>query len=229
MNIVIATIKSWNIENAILLQKKYKGIHQISIITDRNELSIKNLTDLDPTYIFFPHWSHIISSDIYNKFNCILFHMTDLPFGRGGSPLQNLIVRGLTETRISAIKVVREIDAGPIYMKKPLLLNGSADEILREASKIIFMDMIPEIINKELSPTTQEGRIVAFKRRKPSDSELDFNISPSQLYDYIRMLDAEGYPNAFVKLENYKLFFTQAHIKDDIITAKVVIRRCLDE
>ncbi len=49
------------------------------------------------------------------NFNCVVFHMTDLPFGRGGSPLQNLISRGIYKTKISAIKVVKEIDAGPIY------------------------------------------------------------------------------------------------------------------
>ena len=42
--------------------------------------------------------------------------MTDLPFGRGGSPLQNLIVRGYKETMLSAIKCVGEVDAGPIYI-----------------------------------------------------------------------------------------------------------------
>ena len=46
--------------------------------------------------------------------------MTDLPYGRGGSPLQNLIVRGHKHTMISAIKCVKELDAGPIYLKKPL-------------------------------------------------------------------------------------------------------------
>ena len=44
--------------------------------------------------------------------------MTDLPFGRGGSPLQNLIVRGFEETMTSAIKVTKGIDTGDIYLKE---------------------------------------------------------------------------------------------------------------
>ena len=31
--------------------------------------------------------------EIHENYKCIIFHMTDLPFGRGGSPLQNLISR----------------------------------------------------------------------------------------------------------------------------------------
>ena len=50
--------------------------------------------------------------------------MTDLPYGRGGSPLQNLIVRGWKETKVLALKVVEELDAGPIYYKKRLAYMG---------------------------------------------------------------------------------------------------------
>jgi len=44
--------------------------------------------------------------------------MTDLPFGRGGSPLQNLIERGIKKTKISAIKVDGGIDTGDIFFKR---------------------------------------------------------------------------------------------------------------
>ena len=48
--------------------------------------------------------------------------MTDVPFGRGGSPLQNLISRGIYETKISAFRCVAEMDAGPVYPKRPFSL-----------------------------------------------------------------------------------------------------------
>ncbi len=37
--------------------------------------------ELKPRYVFFPHWSHIIPQDIYENFECVIFHMTDFPFG----------------------------------------------------------------------------------------------------------------------------------------------------
>lgn len=63
--------------------------------------------------------------------------MTDLPYGRGGSPLQNLIKRNIENTKISAIKVVKDLDAGDIYLKRDLNLNGTADEILGLGGTII--------------------------------------------------------------------------------------------
>ena len=62
--------------------------------------------------------------------------MTDLPFGRGGSPLQNLVERGIYETKVSAIRCCKELDGGDVYMKKPLSLWGTAEEIYLRAAEL---------------------------------------------------------------------------------------------
>jgi len=51
-------------------------------------------------------------------------------FRKGGSPLQNLIERGIKKTKISAIKVDGGIDTGDIFFKRDLDLYGTAEEIL---------------------------------------------------------------------------------------------------
>ncbi len=40
------------------------------------------------------------------KFECVCFHMTDVPYGRGGSPLQNLIIREPQEYETDRVKNV---------------------------------------------------------------------------------------------------------------------------
>ena len=39
MKIIIATIKSWNIERAYAMQKQYEGIHEIRIFTKKEDLT----------------------------------------------------------------------------------------------------------------------------------------------------------------------------------------------
>ncbi len=229
MRIILCTLKSWNISYAQKLINYHNSEHQFRLISEKNEFSNEEISNFQPDFIFFPHWSYIIPEEIYSKYNCVVFHMTDLPYGRGGSPLQNLIVNGLEETKISAIKVVKELDAGPIYMKYPLSLYGSAEEIYMRASKIIFQKMIPEIITKSIVPVEQEGEIVAFKRRKPEDGELLPTMSLDTAYDYIRMLDAEGYPNSFIQYGNLKLSFSRATKKNGKIVADVEIEEINNE
>ncbi|MDE7322999.1 MAG: methionyl-tRNA formyltransferase [Lachnospiraceae bacterium] len=227
MRIIIATIKSWNIERAQVLQKKYEGMHDIVIYTAREELSVSNVCDFKPDYIFLPHWSYMIPKEITDNWECVVFHMTDLPYGKGGSPLQNLIVRGHKETKISAIQVTERLDGGPIYMKHALSLEGSAQEIFVRCSEIIFREMIPQLLQEKITPIPQEGEPVIFKRRKPEDSEITSDMEMNTIYDYIRMLDAEGYPQAFIRFGDYRLEFTDAAVSGDgqELSARVVFRK----
>ncbi|MCD6442964.1 MAG: methionyl-tRNA formyltransferase [Thermotogae bacterium] len=216
---IVATIKSWNIENAIKLSKKY----EVYLITEKEDLTFERVREINPRYIFFPHWSWKIPKEILENYECVVFHMTDLPFGRGGSPLQNLIVRKIYRTKISAIKVVEELDAGPIYMKEDLCLHGGAEEIYMRASRIIFEKMIPHIIENEPIPKPQEGEVITFRRRKPEEGDISNLRSLDDVYDYIRMLDAEGYPPAFLEVGNLRLEFTRAVRKHGYVMADVKI------
>ncbi len=192
------------------------------LISDPKALTAEKLALINPRFIFFPHWSHRINSIIYEQFECVIFHMTDLPFGRGGSPLQNLIARGIYETKICALKCVEEIDAGPVYLKRPLSLHGSAEEIYLRATALIE-DMIVEILEKLPEPIPQEGMPTVFKRRRPEEGNLAAAQSLKQAFDLIQMLDAEGYPNAFLNVGPFKLEFTRASMRSSQVVADVRI------
>jgi methionyl-tRNA formyltransferase len=135
-----------------------------------------------------------------------------------------LIVRGHKETKISALKCVSDVDAGPIFLKRPLSLEGSAEVILRRASSIIE-EMIAYIIVERPEPTPQVGEITKFSRRGPKDGDIEKCQSIEEVYDYIRMLDAVGYPSAFLDAERLRLEFSQAKLKEDYVEAVVRIRR----
>lgn len=127
MNYILLTEKTWHDELFEQLAKR-DGENWRRVKT-REDFNAEFLADFQPTKIFIPHWSYIIPATIFDEHECVVFHMTDLPYGRGGSPLQNLIVRGHKDTRISAIKVSDGIDTGPVYLKSPLSLEGTAHEI----------------------------------------------------------------------------------------------------
>jgi methionyl-tRNA formyltransferase len=204
----ILSEKSWNQSLVQSLSQVNKPINWI-LIDSEKDFNKTFLEQNNVTKIFIPHWSSIIPENIYSQYECVVFHMTDLPYGRGGSPLQNLVVRGHTETKISALRVVKELDAGPIYLKSDLSLSGTAQEIFIRANKIIEQ-MIGTIVVKDLKSKAQEGEIVKFKRRKKEDSNIAEITELEKVYDYIRMLDADGYPHAFVETENFKLEFSKA-------------------
>jgi methionyl-tRNA formyltransferase len=198
--------------------------YQVVRLRNRQELSREALERVDPAFVFFPHWPWMIPADIYSRFACVIFHMTDLPYGRGGSPLQNLILRGHRETTISAFVCEEHVDAGAVYLKRPLSLAGTAEEILLRASAVIE-NMIVEIVERRPTPVPQLGAVVAFRRRIPDEGDLAPLRELGQVYDYIRMLDGEGYPRAFVRTSHLHLEFSDARCEGEFIEARVRIRK----
>lgn len=223
---VIATTKSWNIDNAYKLKSRYPD-EDFFLITEKEDLTKSFLAEKRPQYVFFPHWSWIIPPEIYENYRCVVFHMTDLPYGRGGSPLQNLIVRGIYKTKVSAIAVEEGIDTGAIYFKESMdISSGNADDILTRVSDIVFEKIIPRFIGKEPVSVKQEGEIVVFKRRTPNESEIPDGLSQRQLYDYIRMLDGEGYPTAYKDIGDIRIYFRNAQLVGETVrTETSIIKR----
>ena len=220
MNYIIACNRHW-CESLTEILEAETG-HKFHLIANKDGLTMEVVEKINPEYIFFPHWSSIIPEGIYSKYECVIFHMTDLPYGRGGSPLQNLIVRGHQETMLSALKSEEELDAGPIYLKEKLSLHGSAEEIYIRASKQIET-MIVKILSEKPEPIEQEGEILSFKRRNPEQGDWSEASSLEEIFDTIRMLDATGYPPAFIEVGPYKLEFSRASLKTDEVIADVKI------
>jgi methionyl-tRNA formyltransferase len=221
-NYIVATIKPWNIVAFNQVVKRLPG--NWFLFTDPQDLTKEAIQKIAPRYIFFPHWSWKVSSEILEHAECICFHSSDLPYGRGGSPIQNLILEGYTETKLTALRMTNELDAGPIYMKLPIDLTGNAQTIFETIASHVF-DMIAEIVAKEPEPVPQVGQVKVFKRRAPEQSQIPINLPLTKLYDHIRMLDADTYPRAFIDYGEIRFEFTNAVLGQDKVEAQVVITR----
>jgi methionyl-tRNA formyltransferase len=203
-----------------VISRSYSG--EWHFIGSFDELSMEKLGKINPRYIFFLHWSWKVPDDIIANYECVCFHMTDVPYGRGGSPLQNLLIRGHRHTKLTALRMTHDFDAGPVYLQEELCLSGGAEEIYLSATRL-SAHMIKSIIDKNLEPVPQTGDVVIFPRRQPAESEIPDLPSLEALHDFIRMLDAAGYPKAFLNYGKYRLEFSRAALYDGRIVADVTI------
>ena len=218
---IVATIKDWHLNEFSKRTLEKKGY---ILIDSREKLTLNLLREINPSYIFFPHWSWIVPQEIIDEFDCICFHSTDVPYGRGGSPIQNLIIRGHQTTKISALKMIKELDAGPVYLKRELSLVGRAQNIFENSAQIIF-DMIELIVENNPIPQEQIGESTIFNRRTNDENQLPMTGDLELLYNHIRMLDAESYPKSFIEYGDYKLEFDHAKLEPEYLQATIRIRR----
>ena len=196
-------------------KKYYRSLGKSFYFEDK--LILQKVKKISPDIIFFIHWSKKVEPEIFNNFLCIQFHSSNLPKFKGGSPIQNQIIRGKKISRITAFKMNNKIDSGDICLKKKLSLNGSAEQIFKRMEKI-SISMIKILAKKKvINFQKQKGNSSYFKRRRPNESLINANknLNLNKIYDFIRMLDAPNYPKAYIKLQKYKILFESVKKRDN--------------
>lgn len=182
----------------------------------------EELSQIHPsTYnlIFFVGWSEIISDRIIRENNSICLHPSDLPYYRGGSPIQHQIQSGESKSKISFFIMNDKLDAGDIVSQVQFSLEGNLsnvfDSIIDSASK-----EIPKIVERFESKNLTQIQQASYpyrphKRRKPEHSEIKVSdllyLSAKEIHDKIRSLQ-DPYPNAYIKLrDGSKLYLDNSH------------------
>jgi len=130
----------------------------------------------------------------------IVIHASDLPEGKGFSPLQWQIREGKSEIVLSLFKAVADVDAGEVFYKVKLSLLGN--ELLnemREKMALTIIKMCERFVSDfpNVSATPQLGDETFYRRLNEGDDELDINKSINEIMDQLRASDFENYPPYF--------------------------------
>jgi len=200
---------------------------ELTEITNKADLNLENLKKINPRYVFFPHWNWKVEPEIFEAFECVVFHTAPLPYGRGGSPIQNLIIRGINKSPVCALKMTDVLDGGPIYDSKEISLEGNIDGIFSEIAKCVE-ELILKICKLNLIPLPQKGNVVSFKRLSYVDNQLLQEHSINEVYDRIRMVDGEGYKRAYITFGDHKIEFSEAKIVNNELLAKIRMLKDVD-
>jgi len=135
-----------------------------------------------------------------NKFNLVV-HESDLPKGKGWSPLTWQILEGKNRIPVTLFEAKEKIDSGEIYGKEYIELDGT--ELLQEIKHkqgIITQELILTFIDDlpNIEGVQQYGEESFYPRRGPGDSELDVNKSLKDQFNLLRVCDNERYPAFFM-------------------------------
>jgi methionyl-tRNA formyltransferase len=164
---------------------------------------------LNGDFAFFLSCWEIIPEEVLkrNKHNLVI-HESDLPQGKGWSPLTWQILEGKNQIPITLFEATEAVDAGKIYIKDKMQFNGT--ELIDELRKIQaetsikmcidFIDKYPEIIKQGKE---QQGDSTFYKRRNPEDSRLNPDKTIREQFNLLRVADNENYP-AFFEIDGKK-------------------------
>jgi methionyl-tRNA formyltransferase len=96
-------------------------------------------------------YGQILPDEILNAtpFGCINIHPSLLPAYRGAAPVQRCILDGNTQTGVTIMKVVREVDAGPVIAQQTLeILPDDDARSFSEMAAVIGAEMLIQVIGE---------------------------------------------------------------------------------
>jgi len=119
-------------------------------------------------------------------------HASLLPAWRGASPVNMAIIGGDRITGVSTMRMARELDAGPVYLQRPVEIGEreTAGE-LSDRLAVIGADLLVETLERitanglEPAPQPEEGISYAPRLRK-SDGMIPWDLAARAVHDHIR-------------------------------------------
>lgn len=150
-----------------------------------------------------------------NKHNLVV-HESDLPKGKGWSPLTWQVLEGKLQIPVTLFEASESIDDGPIYDQKIIELTGTEliDELREKQAKTTielldsFILQYPYNVQKP-----QQGESNFYPKRTQKDSELSIDKTIAEQFNLLRVCDNERYP-AFFEMNGYVYFLKIEKKKD---------------
>ena len=181
-------------ENEVCLKSRELNLKLLFPDNINKDIEINKLNQMKPDVAVVSAYGQILSSKLLRvpKFGFVNLHPSLLPRWRGAAPIERALMAGDKETGVCTIKMIKELDAGPILAKERFIINlDETNSSLSQKLSIIGANQLLDVINNlELIseiPQESEGVTYAFKIHK-SETRINWNL-PGKIVDrFIRGL-----------------------------------------
>jgi len=166
----------------------------IAIVRDDSELS-------GGDFLFLISCHQIVGRHVRQRYrHSLVIHASDLPRGRGWSPLAWAILEGANEVVVTMLNAEDALDSGDIWAQRRLCFDGTElhDEINSRLfdAEIALMDWALDHCDIATA-RAQVGEPSYYAKRKPADSEIDPARPLVEAFELLRVADPNRYPAFF--------------------------------
>jgi len=194
---IISDRKSWIQPFVKQLQKDFQALGYKCV----SRHNTRNISSAD--FCFYLSYEKIVGSNVLSRFrHNLVVHESDLPRGKGWSPLTWQILNGKNKIPMVIFEASAKVDSGVIYHKTSLCFKGHelVEELRnKQGLKTIelckrFVEKYPKIVR---SGKSQREEGFFYPRRYPKDSKLDIKKTLRDQFNLLRVVDNSKYPAFF--------------------------------
>ena len=179
-----------------LLGSWLRSGHRVEWGHDASELA-------DADVCFYLSYGRIVRPEVLSRHgHNLVVHASDLPRGRGWSPMTWSILAGESIVTVSLLEAADDVDAGEIYAQRHIDLDGHelADQWRRRQVGVLFelcWWAVEHLDDLGEHARTQSGDPTWLPRRRPRDSQLYPDQTIAKQFDLLRVVDNASYPAFF--------------------------------
>ena len=187
----------------------------------KEEETVQQLRDLKPDVIAVVAYGRILPQNVLDipPLGCINIHASLLPSYRGSAPYQWAVLDGLKETGVSAMYLVREMDAGDVIdvSKTPIGPDETAGELLDRLA-VLGAQLLDKTLSRfqngeQVIATPQDPAKVTYAPMLDKTMcPIDWTLSAQQVHDKVRGL--HPWPVATMELQGKKFKVHQTAVID---------------
>ena len=150
------------------------------------------------------------------RFGMINVHASLLPKYRGAAPIHRAILAGERETGVTIIRLVRELDAGPMLKQRARLIkpeetSEDLETILAKQGANLLLEAIADLEAGRESPEEQEHQCATLAPRLiKEDGIIDWTEPASMVHNQVRGL--HPWPHAYTYLDGKRYLILQCNV-----------------
>jgi methionyl-tRNA formyltransferase len=206
--------------------------HNIPLLApDKPVDVIRQLRSYDAVIGVLVAYGKLIPQAVLDLFprGIINIHPSLLPLSRGPTPIETAMLEGSPITGVSIMGLVKEMDAGPVYVQKqqrivPGALSKQllADALLRSGADLLI-EHLPAIIDGSLTAISQDHSKATYTRLITKDQGLiDWHKSAQDIQREV--LAFAGWPRSRTTIAGKEVILTEvAVLGTSIAPGKIVV------
>jgi methionyl-tRNA formyltransferase len=185
-----------------------------------DESVLNHIEQLNPHFLVVAAYGKMLPECLLQipQHESLNVHASLLPKYRGAAPINYALIKGEEETGVSIMRVVKKMDAGPVFHSEAIKIlpedtSITLTEKLAEKGAQAIISSIQDIVNNKPTPTDQDESLVTYAPKMTRElSPIDWTCSAQDIFNQIRAL--VPWPMATTTLNNTNLKIFTSKILD---------------
>jgi methionyl-tRNA formyltransferase len=153
------------------------------------------------------------------RLGMINVHASLLPKYRGAAPIQRAVLNGDTETGVTIMRIVKELDAGPMFAQVAVSIGESATsaEVERSLAAVggrLLVDVVDRMAEGSAAEVPQDDTRATWAPKITREEGLvDWSRPATAIHNQVRGLTP--WPHAWTHLEGLRLILTSTAVEPE--------------